>query len=121
MSQFQKEYMYYIYYWSINKHSGIGAELLHGKDNVSFWYYPFEPYMSKNPEEQEEYCVEFLLDELKILNKHQTRITQKNKWFFQSFLCEYLEDGKWTRYYYLSYMKTKFRLPKIDGKIKIYT
>lgn len=116
----QLEYKYSIWYGTEAISASVGATLLKGKDNEYFWHYPFDPYGSDNIQEKENDCKEFIFEQLDILTKYKTRIIQKKNWFSQTFICEYLSNKIWTRYYKHSVLKTNFEFPTIKGRQYIY-
>jgi hypothetical protein len=87
--------------WSGCGEKQISARLLTGDETAPFWYMPFERAAFRSAEQLNE----ALLDALKLIMRHNTRIEQKHGFLFEQFKCEYESASGWKRLDGVSYLR----------------
>lgn len=119
-TQAQLEYKYSLWFRLNTISASVGATLFNATEKQYFWYYPFDPYGSDTNEKKIEDCKDFLFEALDILTKYKTRIIQKKGLFYQTFICDFLNQNTWARYYKHSALCGNFDFPIITGRQQIY-
>lgn len=84
---------------------------------LTFWYVPFESYRG---DEGANAVFDYLMECLLKAISFPTRITHRKGWLFGSFVLESKIDGRWDRIYRYGYLRLGVRVPKVEGRVKLY-